>query len=189
MYTERNDSSNAIARGNIPNFEGVNSNEETDMVTANDTYTFSPTLLNQTVISYLRTTSAVLNTKTFPPSDYGIDLPQYPTNGSFSLSVSGLFNLGSAGFNQFFNDNYQFRDGVSRTRGRHNFKVGSEVLRLHFIQRFLGGPGFSFRGGRSGNAMADFLLGTFSELDVVSGSATTTTSIRLQAFISRMSSK
>src|SRR5213079_1281028 len=64
------------SRGNIPNFEGVNGNEETDMVTANDTYTFSPTLLNQTVISYLRTTSAVLNTKTFPPSDYGIDLPQ-----------------------------------------------------------------------------------------------------------------
>ena len=122
--------------------------------------------MNQAVISYLRTTSAVLNTKTFPPSDYGIDLPQYPTNGSFSLSVSGLFNLGSAGFNQFFNNNYQFRDGVSWTRGRHNFKVGGEVLRLHFIQRFLGGPGFSFRGGRSRNAMANFLLGTFSELDV-----------------------
>src|SRR5947208_1714476 len=166
FYIERNHSSNAIARGNIANFEGVTRNEETDMVTVNDTYTFSPTLLNQAVISYLRTTSAVLNTKTFPPSDYGIDLPQYPTNGSFSLSVSGLFSLGSAGFNQFFNNNYQFRDGVSWTRGRHNFKVGGEVLRLHFIQRFLGGPGFSFRGGRSRNAMANFLLGTFSELDV-----------------------
>src|SRR5207245_3330085 len=106
MYTERNDSSNAIARGNIPNFEGVNSNEETDMVTANDTYTFSPTPLNQAVISYLRTTSAVLNTKTFPPLDYGIDMPQYPTNGSSSLSVSGLFHPRRAAFHPFVNDHY-----------------------------------------------------------------------------------
>ncbi len=169
FYIERNHSSNAIARGNIPNFEGVTRNEETDMITLNDTYSFSPTLLNQAVVSYLRTTSAVLNTKTFPPSDYGINLPQYTPNGAFSIRVSGLFNMGSGGFNQFINNNFQFRDAVNWTRGRHNYKFGGEVLWLHFLQRFVGGPGFSFNGSRSGDPMADFLLGTFSSLGVSFG--------------------
>src|SRR5437773_556960 len=49
-------------------------------------------------------------------------------------------------------------------KGRHSFKLGGEYLRLHFVQRFIGSPGFTFNGARSGDPVADFLLGTFSSL-------------------------
>jgi hypothetical protein len=53
---------------------------------------------------------------------------------------------------------------MSKISGRHNFKWGYELLHLNYRQTFLGSPGFNFNGTRSGDPMADFLLGTFSRL-------------------------
>jgi hypothetical protein len=53
---------------------------------------------------------------------------------------------------------------MSKILGRHNFKWGYELLHLNFHQTWLGFPGFTFNGTRSGDPMADFLLGTFSRL-------------------------
>ena len=45
------------------------------------------------------------------------------------------------------------------------------MLPLHFLQRFIGTPSFSFTGSRSGDAFADYLLGAFSTMSVGFGIA------------------
>jgi hypothetical protein len=57
-----------------------------------------------------------------------------------------------------------FRDMLNWIKGKHNFKLGGEYLHLHFIQRFIGSPGFTFDGTRSGDPTADFMLGSFVQL-------------------------
>jgi hypothetical protein len=137
---------------------------ETDMVTLNDNYTISPNLINQAVVSYLRTTSDQHETNSITPSQLGINMPQYIPTGAVDVGVSGSFDLGSGYNTRFINNNYQIRDVLNWMKGKHNFKFGGEYMRLHFIQRFIGSPGFSFDGSRSGDPVADFMLGSFVHL-------------------------
>ena len=164
VFVDHNFSSSAISGGNIAGYNGSTRPTETDNITLNDTYTFRPTLVNQVVVAYLRTTSSFRLSRTQAPSDVGINMPQYYPNGTIGASVSGSFDLEGSGFNLFKNNNEQFRDTLTWIRGRHEFKMGGEVLRLHFLQRFIGGIGFSFEGTRSGDPFADYLLGAFSSM-------------------------
>jgi AraC-like DNA-binding protein len=88
-------------------------------------------------------------------------MPQYTPNGNTGVSVSGSFSLSGSGFNLFKNNNLQIRDTLTWIKGRHELKAGGKVLKLHFLQRFIGPPGFTFTGSRSGDAFADYLLGAF----------------------------
>jgi len=167
FYVDHNKSSSPFGGGgNIAGYIGENFVQETDMVTLNDTYTFSPALVNQATVSYLRSTSFESETKTITPSSLGINMPQYPNTGAIDVNVGDQFDLGSGFTTRFLNNNYQFRDALNWMKGRHNFKFGGEVLRLHFVQRFIGSPGFSFTGNRSGDPVADFLLGAFDSLNL-----------------------
>ena len=143
---------------------GENFVEETDMGTLNDNYTIAPNLVNQAVLSYLRTTSYQHETKSINPTDLGINMPQYVPYGAVDVGVSGSFDLGSGYDTRFLNNNYQFRDALSWMKGRHSFKFGGEVIRYHFIQRWIGSPVFSFNGSRSGDAFADFMLGAYGSM-------------------------
>jgi TonB dependent receptor-like, beta-barrel len=150
--------------GNIPDYIGVAFRQDTRQFTLNDTYTFSPTLLNQAIFTMLRTTSDGSDTKTIDPIDLGINMPQYVPVGAISVDVGGNFNLGSGGTGRFWNTNWQFKDSLSWIRGSHNFKVGYELLYLNFRQFFIGPPNFVFTGSRSGDPVADFMLGAFDNL-------------------------
>lgn len=166
FWIDKNTRTSTLGAGNILGYVGRADNAETDQITLNDTYTASPTLLNQAVISYLRTTSAVAATTNLTNADLGVGMPQYVSTGGINLSVGGQFSLGTPGINQFKNNNYQVRDVVTWMKGNHNIKFGGEALWLHFLQRFIGSPGFSFSGQRSGNSVADLLLGAYSTASV-----------------------
>jgi len=167
VYVDHNTHNSPFGgNGNIAGYIGENFVQETDDVTVNDTYTVSPTVVNQLVLSYLRTTSFQHETKTLTPSDLGITMPQYPPTGAIDVNVGGLFDLGSGYTTRFINNNYQIRDTLSWMKGRHNFKFGGEYLRLHFVQRFIGSPGFVFDTTRSGDPVANFLLGAFSTMNL-----------------------
>ncbi len=152
--------------GNLAGYNADNTVAETDMASLNDTYTISPTLVNQLVVSYLRTTSFERGTQTISPSDLGINMPHYDPTQSISVNVGGQFDLGAGYFTRFISNNQQIRDTMSWMKGRHSFKFGGEYLRPSFIQRWIGPPGFNFDGSRSGDAMADFLLGAYSSLSL-----------------------
>jgi hypothetical protein len=150
--------------GNIPNYIGVAFKQDTRQFVLNDTYTFSPRLLNQIIFTMLRTTSDGSDTKTINPIDLGINMPQYVPVGAISVDVGRNFNLGSGGIGRFWNTSWQFKDSLNWIRGRHNFKVGYELLYLNFRQVFIGPPNFAFTGSRSGDPVADFMLGAFDNL-------------------------
>ena len=91
-------------------------------------------------------------------------MPVYNPTGGVSIAVSGRFNLTSAFTTRFFNNNWQFKDSMSKLSGRHNFKFGYELLHLNFRQVFIGSPTFTFNATRSGDPTADFMLGAFDNL-------------------------
>ena len=156
---------------NIAGYDSAVTPVETDSIALNDSYTFRPDLVNQVVVAFLRTSSTYHDTRTDVPTTEGIDMPQYSPNGATGIAVSGSFNLQGNGFNLFKNNNLQFRDTLTWIHGRHEIKAGGEVLKLHFLQRFIGPPGFSFNGQESNDPFADYLLGAFSTLNISFGLA------------------
>lgn len=167
FFFDHNTTSTAFNNGNIPGYDGDSLVQQTGEWSINDTYTFNPTLLNQFVGSFLRTASFEHNTNTITPTQLGMqNFPQFVPEGAINVSVGGLFTLGSGYLTRFINNNWQVRDVMTKISGNHTFKFGGEVLHPHFVQRFIGSPGFNFSGIRSGDPVADFLLGAY---DTMSG--------------------
>jgi hypothetical protein len=86
----------------------------------NWTHTFSPTVLNQARMSYVR------HTANFPGDPSVLGMPS--TLVAFDEPSIGLGN--NAGIPQFFTENeFIYKDDLSVTRGKHNFKGGAEFRR------------------------------------------------------------
>jgi hypothetical protein len=166
-FIDRNSHSSPLAGSStLAGYMSESFSESTDVVVVNDVYTFSPGLLNQATFSWNRTNSAQVEDKTVNPTAFGINLAQYPTSGSVTVAVAGNFTLGSGTPTNFWSQNWQGKDIISWTRGRHQMKFGYELLHLQFRQAFLGAPSFTFNGAATGNAHADFLLGVFNSASV-----------------------
>ncbi|MGH9852090.1 MAG: TonB-dependent receptor domain-containing protein, partial [Blastocatellia bacterium] len=130
-----------------------------------DTWTISPTMINQFRITYVRLFGGRLNTPEKSLGDFGSKfnvqgpptLPQIQVAGRFNLNVAIGGPVGGSNL-------YQVRDVFSWTRGSHSFKFGGEASLEKLIQdTTLNNYGiFPFNSNNTrgtGNAMADFLLG------------------------------
>jgi hypothetical protein len=101
--------------------------------------------------------SSVFGLKNTSPNPFDFGIPAF--------SITGFGSIGSISEAIGADDeNYQYVDNLSVTRGSHNFKTGVQIIheKLFQITDFNGNPTFSFDGrftGRSGNGLADFLLG------------------------------
>jgi hypothetical protein len=168
-YQNQNNHSAPFAGGNIPGYIGEDFEVGTKQGTINDTYTFAPTLINQAVFSVLNSTSSESENKTIDPSSLGVNLPQYLPGGAISVSIADNFRLGTGTPTQFFGTNYQIRDNLTWIKGRHNLKFGFETLLLNFRQTFIEPPSFSFSGVRTGDPVADFMLGAYDTANVAFG--------------------
>ena len=171
-YENENNSSNPFSGGNLSGYIGTNFDVKTKQGTVNDTYTFTPTLINQAVFSVLDSSSNQANTRSLAPSSLGINLPQYLPNGGLMLNIGGGgsdVSLGSSTPTQFVGVNYQFRDNLTWIKGRHSLKFGFEILKLNFQQIFIEPSSMTFDGVRSGDPFADFMLGAFDSTSVAFG--------------------
>src|SRR6185295_8176130 len=65
---------------------------------------------------------------------------------------------------------YNYIDSASYSRGNHQFKAGVDVRRYLFNFYVVGPNTFVFTGARSGNGLADFLLGLPAQTISVTGS-------------------
>mgnify|MGYP002153789003 CR=1 FL=1 len=164
FFFDSNDRSNPFEIGNVPGYVGGKLIQDTRSIALNDTYLFSPQVVNQFTASYLQSTSNDYGTSSHTPESLGMNLPTYPPSGAPTFNVGDMFQLGSVWNARFVSNNWQFRDALSWMHGRHQFKFGGEFMDLQFLQDWIGPTEFSFWGGRSGDPMADFLLGAYDEL-------------------------
>lgn len=177
-YYSRNTLAEGLAYGtNIEGWTGREVQPRTQQNAGiNHIFTASANLVNHLTLGFTRSFSFDTSTVTRPPSDFGIDMPQYTTSGSPQFVVFGRINLRSGGQVKFVSTAYQIQDHVSLIRKSHTIKFGFEYMDLGFFQSFLGPPRFSFTGQRTGDgavtrgdAMADFLLGAYQEFQTANG--------------------
>lgn len=171
-YQDQNNNSDPFGGGNLPGYISTSFSVVTKQATVNDTYSFSPTLINQAIFSFLDSRSGEVNNQTVNPSSLGINLPQYLPNGGM------IFNIGGGGSDVALSSNtptvftglsYQIRDDLTWIHGRHSFRFGFESLRLNFHQVFIEAPTMTFDGSRSGDSFADLMLGAFDTTNVAFG--------------------
>jgi len=153
-----------LGSGNIVGYSGRFLDQQTTMITLSDTYTISPTVLNQASATFLRSTSLSNADTTVTHDKIGVsNLPFYPESGRLSVSI-GNISFSTGGRTLFASNNWQFRNTTNWIKGRHNFKFGGEWMHLTFLQIFLGSTSMQFNGTRTGNEVADFLLGAFRQV-------------------------
>jgi hypothetical protein len=149
------------ASGNMP-WSTQNYTWKQQNFNASDTWTVSPTTINQFRATYVRNFGGRLNT---PDIDLGSFGSTFTTQGVKSLpqiTVSGFMTFGQAIQGPVAGSNYYgLRDSMSIMRGKHSIKFGVDASLEKFIQdTSLNNYGvWSFDGKKTGNALADFLIG------------------------------
>jgi len=150
---------------------GTNNPLKDQLWTATWVRTISPSIVNEFRFGHNDTSTYKL--------EEGADGPNYaadtfglkntsPNPFDFGIPSFGITGFGSIGsFSEAIGadeENYQFVDNLSATRGNHNFKIGFQIMHLKYFQitDFGGVPSFGFSGQFTGltNGLADFLLGT-----------------------------
>ncbi len=129
---------------------------------ASDTWSISPNTVNQLWVTYTRNFGGRLNIPQTSLGDLGSTFNVQGTPSLPQITVSGYFTLGQSIAGPVAGTNfYSVRDVLSYTHGRHTFKFGAEeILNKDVQQTLLNNYGvFSFTGTKTGNALADFLLG------------------------------
>jgi len=159
--------------GNVPWGQGFYSLHYQNL-NISDTHTFSPNLINAFSMGWNRKFETGTNTN-MPfntPKDAGINLPDpqvtpYPSG----VSVSGRLSLSPriAGVPVRLDNTYDFSNALTWIKGRSTWKFGGEFHPIRFgpdWAQFDNGN-FTFNGQYSGNALADFLLGRPSALQML----------------------
>jgi hypothetical protein len=130
------------------------------MVEAEETHIFSPTLVNTARVGYSRShgisgvTASALN-----PIAADTSLGVAPGLPAPILSVTGLTatnSVGSTTENLLVSNSYQFYDDVFMTKGKHSLKFGVSVERIQFNNSTLPRPDGNF----TFNSLAAFLQDT-----------------------------
>ncbi|MCI0622112.1 MAG: carboxypeptidase regulatory-like domain-containing protein [Acidobacteria bacterium] len=128
-----------------------------------DTWTANPTTVNQLRLTYVRNFGGRLNLPATSLGDLGSRYLIQGPKALPELTVTGYFDFDMAIAGPVAGSNYYgLRELLSLTRGRHSLKLGADFSLEKFIHdTTLDNYGtFDFDGSRTGNALADFLLGS-----------------------------
>jgi hypothetical protein len=148
----------------VPGFPGVARNTP-QTLTVGETHIFSPRLLNDLHLSFVRTDFAnPVFTRRDRLSDFGFQYSStYPSYETIPfISVAGFSSLGNPqGPGLRFTNTYELREAVAYTIGRHNVKVGADIRNTRYNISFGSNENgsYTFDGSFTGVPLADFELG------------------------------
>ena len=161
--------------GNI-NWTGVQSSAAQTNVILADVHTFNSSTANQAWVTFTRAMGGRSLIPVTGPLDQTLGsfgsnfLIQGPPGLPF-LNVSGAFNTGNPNAGPVTgSDNYELRDVVSITKGKHNLSIGAEFAldKTMFLANLnnYGDVGFATSAPTTtGNAIADFVAGQTSSFE------------------------
>ncbi len=163
--------SRTFARGTIKPYNEADAGVDNHNASFSSTYTFTPTFLNEATVSFVSAVSFEEPNTLIDPNSLGIPVPVGTSGEGLSITAQGRFSLSHSNPNGQNYRNYHFRDVMSWIKGRHTFKWGFEYWNTNWALNtaFTQGRSVSFTGNRSGDATADFVLGTFDSLNVTFG--------------------
>lgn len=156
-----------VTNGNIQPFVTGARRVSDKAYSISNTYTFSPTLLNEMTVDYMHNTSSDTPNKQYEPSSLGIPLPPGDMGEGITVTVSGRFTLGAVDPNLQIYRNWHGRDTMSWMRGRHTFKWGYELHHVSFrLRSYYTTRDVTFNNTATGDATASFMLGIFDQMNV-----------------------
>src|ERR1700734_3916189 len=135
----------------------------------NDAYTISPNLVNQVLFSYNRTNN--VNTPIYPPKGVAALGSNYYNDSMPEIyySVDGYFLLDTNDTNTFLREEYEFGDTVRWTKGKHTVSIGVDYGHGlgNIVNNYRANGYFTFDSAApfTGNALSDFLIGKFYNLE------------------------
>jgi hypothetical protein len=141
-------------------------NIEVNAFTLGDYITFRPNLLNAfhgtiTRRGHLR----ALSTEVANPLTLGINI-YAPVPHDLHVAVTNGFSIGcgTCALARYGITTWELADDVDYIKGRHHFGIGANLLRTdnNYSVSFDANGIFAFSGATTGDAMADFLLGSLS---------------------------
>jgi hypothetical protein len=180
-FADRSDSSSWP--GNI-NYVQQSLFSDVDQFALSDTHIFGPRLLNEATVSYLSSRSGGGAVNQIPPRDLGVNVDVGPDGRGMSFSVSGGPSLSYPGINSQDYASWQFKDSMTFNAGNHTLKWGYEFIKAKFEFNLALTRSANFQGTRTGNAMADFMLGAFENSTIEFGIADHSPStVKHQAFV------
>ena len=105
------------------------------------------------------------------PRDLGVNVDVGPDGRGMSFTVSGGINLAYPGVNLQDYVSWQFKDTMTFNTGNHTFKWGYEFIKAAFDFNLALLRTANFQGTRTGNAIADFMVGAFENSTIEFGIA------------------
>ncbi|HKE84917.1 MAG TPA: TonB-dependent receptor [Vicinamibacterales bacterium] len=155
---------------------------KTNAFVAGWTRVMSSTTVNEARFSWSRSTSDAVQQSFGQTPPANAQIPGMITNplvagGLAGITIDGFFGgsgLGRIGSPDFLpkfqhTDQFEFLDTMSWLRGNHAFKLGADII-APMKNQYMDVPAtrgaLRFRNGFTGNAMADYLLGYVSDLQL-----------------------
>ncbi|MDA2928811.1 TonB-dependent receptor, partial [Acidobacteria bacterium AH-259-O06] len=158
--------SNPFAGSIFPAF-GKDGIRHFSMAGVNFTHTFSPSVINQSMVSFSRkrTLDESFNFGTSFVEQFGITgITKDPVFSGFPrIRIDGFPNTGDANNLplDWAENDYHFSNTMTIIKGQHNLRLGGEMIRSQFAQLVSNNARgvFRFRGRWTGDSFGDFLIG------------------------------
>lgn len=151
----------------IPQYEVLDQNARTQTISFNDTWVFSPNLLNVIRLGYNRFFGTSIPTDPTSLQSLGSAFPVLgkPVLPAFTVNSRMVLSSNSTDQQKNVNEDLDLVDSVNVVRGNHTMQTGVEYLRLQYMNRsyFYTMGQFTFTGTFTGDSMADYLFGFLND--------------------------
>jgi hypothetical protein len=168
FFADRSDSSSLPS--NVPYVE-QSLFSDVNQFGLTDVHIFGPRLVNEATFSYLTSRSGGGAVTQIAPRDQGVNVNVGNDGRGMSYSISGSVNLSYPGVNAQDYWSWQLKDTMTFNTGNHTLKWGYEFIRPIFEFNLALTRSATFTSTRTGNAIADFMIGAFDNATMEFGIA------------------